>query len=138
MSDDLSIQQEHFQNGQEVSTEYSAGSDDFENESISSKKRGRKPKNFGLDESSSHSKKTIKFQFDEEALPEQLLNILKSMKEWGSKKDPSLVVLEALSRVDLEDWAQIAEAQTPLEVKFQAALEDPIMRAKLISLLSGK
>lgn len=60
------------------------------------------------------------------------------LKERGLKvPDFGIIVQEALGKMDEEWWKQKLEDLTPLEWKVQAALENPDMRDKLMSLLEG-
>ena len=51
--------------------------------------------------------------------------------------DLGAIVVEALAQVDEDWWKTKLESLTPLEYKLQAALENPDMREKLISILNN-
>ena len=60
------------------------------------------------------------------------------LKDRGLKNyDLSTVVGEALSTIDQGWWKEKLDELTPLEGKIQAALDNPEMREKLVSLLDG-
>lgn len=62
-----------------------------------------------------------------------------ALKDRGLKNfELSDIVAEALATVPKEWWDAKIEELTPLEWKLHAALENPEMRAKLMSLLEGK
>lgn len=62
-----------------------------------------------------------------------------ALKERGLKNfELSDIVAEALATVPKQWWDAKIEELTPLEWKLHAALENPEMRAKLMSLLEGK
>ena len=68
------------------------------------------------------------------------LNTLQnSLKDRGLKNfDLSETVSEAIATIPEEFWKEKLEALTPLEWKVQAALDNPEMRERLVSLLEGK
>ena len=75
------------------------------------------------------------------ALPESEDNPLtmfqREIRNRGIKSfDLSEIVMEALAEVGDEWWKDKLESLTPLEYKLQAALENPDMREKLISILN--
>lgn len=62
-----------------------------------------------------------------------------SLKNRGLKNyDLSETVAEALATIPKEWWSEKLEELTPLEWKVQAALDNPEMREKLVSLLEGQ
>ncbi|SMF32824.1 hypothetical protein [Pseudobacteriovorax antillogorgiicola] len=68
------------------------------------------------------------------------LNTLQNkLKDRGLKNyDLSETVSEALATIPKEWWDEKLEELTPLEWKVQAALDNPEMREKLVSLLEGQ
>jgi hypothetical protein len=68
-----------------------------------------------------------------------LQNFQNLLKDRGIKNlELGDIVSEALATVPKEWWDAKIEELTPLEWKLHAALENPEMRAKLLSLLEGK
>ncbi len=68
-----------------------------------------------------------------------LAHFQNALKERGIKNlEIGDIVSEALATVPKEWWDAKLEELTPLEWKLHAALENPEMRAKLMSLLEGK
>ena len=67
-----------------------------------------------------------------------LSQMLDTLKERGLKNyDLSEVVAEALQTIPESFWKAKLDDLTPLEWKIQAALDNPEMREKLVSLLDG-
>ncbi len=67
-----------------------------------------------------------------------LTQLSEKLKERGLKNyDLSDTVAEALATIPDTFWMEKLEALTPLEWKIQAALDNPDMREKLVSLLEG-
>lgn len=72
----------------------------------------------------------------EEAIDSPLNHLQNTLKDRGVKNlDLNGLVCEALAQVPEEWWETKIEELTPLKFKLDAALEDPKMREKLISLL---
>mgnify|MGYP003683321567 CR=1 FL=1 len=68
-----------------------------------------------------------------------LNTMLNSLRDRGLKNyDLSETVSEALATIPEDWWKEKLEDLTPLEWKVQAALENPEMREKLVSLLEGQ
>lgn len=68
-----------------------------------------------------------------------LFHFQNALKERGIKNlELSDLISEALATVPQEWWDAKLEELTPLEWKLHAALENPEMRAKLMSLLDAK
>ncbi len=68
-----------------------------------------------------------------------LFHFQNALKERGIKNiELSDLIAEALGTVPQEWWDAKLEELTPLEWKLHAALENPEMRAKLMSLLDAK
>lgn len=68
-----------------------------------------------------------------------LANFQNALKDRGIKNlEISDIVAEALATIPQEWWDAKLEELTPLEWKLHAALGNPEMRAKLMSLLEGK
>ncbi len=68
-----------------------------------------------------------------------LAHFQNALKERGIKNlEIGDIVSEALATVPKDWWDAKLEELTPLEWKLHAALENPEMRAKLMSLLEGK
>ena len=68
-----------------------------------------------------------------------LTTLSEALKERGLKNyDLSDTVSEALATIPESFWKEKLEELTPLEWKIQAALDNPEMREKLVSLLEGK
>lgn len=68
-----------------------------------------------------------------------LFHFQNGLKERGIKNfELSDLISEALATVPQEWWDAKLEELTPLEWKLHAALENPEMRAKLLSLLDAK
>lgn len=75
----------------------------------------------------------------EEAEDGRLTTLTNQLKDRGIKTpDLAPLVSEALEQMSDEWWAEKLEELTPLEWKVQAALENPDMREKLMSLLEGQ
>lgn len=75
----------------------------------------------------------------EEPVDSPLNHLQNLLKDRGVKSlDLNALVSEALLQISPEWWEQKAEELTPLKFKLDAALEDPKMREKLISLLEAK
>lgn len=73
---------------------------------------------------------------DEQSL---LFGFQQTLKERGLKNfELGDIVAEALATVPKEWWDAKVDEITPLEWKLHAALENPDMREKLMSLLNGK
>lgn len=69
----------------------------------------------------------------------QLFAFQQTLKERGVKSfELGDIVAEALATIPKEWWDAKIEEITPLEWKLHAALENPDMREKLMSLLNGK
>lgn len=69
----------------------------------------------------------------------QLFAFQQTLKERGVKNfELGDIVAEALATVPKEWWDAKIDEITPLEWKLHAALENPDMREKLMSLLNGK
>lgn len=67
-----------------------------------------------------------------------LTQLSEKLKERGLKNhDLSDIVAEALATIPESFWKDKLEELTPLEWKIQAALDNPEMREKLVSLLEG-
>lgn len=72
----------------------------------------------------------------EEGIDSPLNHLQNTLKDRGVKNlDLNGLVCEALAQVPEEWWETKIEELTPLKFKLDAALEDPKMREKLISLL---
>lgn len=72
----------------------------------------------------------------EEPIDSPLNHFQNTLKDRGVKNlDLNGLVCEALAQVPEEWWETKIEELTPLKFKLDAALEDPKMREKLISLL---
>lgn len=72
----------------------------------------------------------------EEPIDSPLNHLQNTLKDRGVKNlDLNGLVCEALAQVPEEWWETKIEELTPLKFKLDAALEDPKMREKLISLL---
>ena len=68
----------------------------------------------------------------------QLVKLQDDLKDRGLKNyDLSAVVSEALATIPETWWKEKLDELTPLEWKIQAALDNPEMREKLVSLLDG-
>ncbi len=68
-----------------------------------------------------------------------LSTLTNQLKDRGIKApDLAPVVQEALAQMSEKWWAEKLDDLTPLEWKVQAALENPEMREKLMSLLEGQ
>jgi phosphoribosyl-ATP pyrophosphohydrolase len=68
-----------------------------------------------------------------------LFHFQNALKDRGIKNlELSDIIVEALATVPQEWWDAKLEELTPLEWKLHAALGNPEMRAKLLSLLEGK
>ncbi len=68
-----------------------------------------------------------------------LFQFQQTLKERGVKNyELGDIVAEALATVPKEWWDAKIDEVTPLEWKLHAALENPEMREKLMSLLNGK
>ncbi|MBC7661313.1 MAG: hypothetical protein H7249_16585 [Chitinophagaceae bacterium] len=73
---------------------------------------------------------------DEQSL---LFGFQQTLKERGVKNfELGDIVAEALATIPKEWWDAKVEEITPLEWKLHAALENPDMREKLMSLLNGQ
>ena len=73
---------------------------------------------------------------DEQSL---LFTFQQTLKERGVKNfELGDIVAEALATIPKEWWDAKVEEVTPLEWKLHAALENPAMREKLMSLLNGQ
>lgn len=69
----------------------------------------------------------------------QLFAFQQTLKERGLKNfELGDIVTEALATIPKEWWDAKVDEITPLEWKLHAALENPDMREKLMSLLNGK
>lgn len=69
----------------------------------------------------------------------QLFAFQQTLKERGLKNfELGDIVAEALATIPKEWWDAKVDEITPLEWKLHAALENPDMREKLMSLLNGK
>ena len=67
-----------------------------------------------------------------------LSNIQNKLRDRGLKNyDLSETVSEALATIPSDWWDEKLDELTPLEWKVQAALDNPEMREKLVSLLEG-
>lgn len=68
-----------------------------------------------------------------------LLSLQNALRDRGLKNyDLSETVSEALATIPQEWWKAKLEDLTPLEWKVQAALDNPDMREKLVTLLEGR
>ena len=73
-----------------------------------------------------------------EPIDSPLNRFQKNLRDRGVKNiDLNQIVSEALSQVPEAWWDQRLDEVTPIEFKLQQAMEDPEMREKIISLLSG-
>ena len=104
-------------------------------------KDAEKPKSAAKAQSKSGASKapTKKVRLVLSVEDESRINILvEGLKQRGLKNyDLSDVVGEALETIEEDWWREKLEELTPLEWKIQAALENPEMREKLVSLLEG-
>ena len=102
----------------------------------SGKKRGRKAKS-EADLGGILIKKPLKLSLDEEKLPEGLVNLLAIQKQYGVRYDLGDIILEALSKLSETDWAELSAEKIPENVIIMAALEDPEMRERLMSIINS-
>lgn len=74
----------------------------------------------------------------EEAEDGRLHSLMNDLKDRGVKSpDLGPIITAALATIPDEWWTEKLEELTPLEWKVQAALENPDLREKLVSLLEG-
>lgn len=105
-------------------------------EASSSSKAAKKSKRQGAEAKSQLKKIRLTI---EEAEDGRLHTFMNALRDRGVKSpDLGVLVAEALATVDENWWSNKVEELTPLEWKVQAALENPDLREKLVTLLEGK
>ena len=108
----------------------------LEEESAPKKRRGRRPKSELLGEAESYKKK-IKVVFEESDLPAGLASFAAKMKTLGIKDvNMAELVVASLDLLTKEQWAQLEEKYTPIELRIKAALSNPNTKDKLLEILS--
>jgi len=106
------------------------------NEESASGKSVKKSKRQGAEAKSQLKKIRLTI---EEAEDGRLHTFMSALRDRGVKNpDLGLLISEALATVNEDWWSSKIEQLTPLEWKVQAALENPDLREKLVTLLEGK
>ncbi|MFW7379575.1 MAG: hypothetical protein ACOH5I_12250 [Oligoflexus sp.] len=116
--------------GDNIEIEESSG------EESSSSKSAKKSKRQGAEAKTQLKKLRLTIEETEDG---RLHTFMNALRDRGVKNpDLGVLVSEALATVNEDWWTNKIEELTPLEWKVQAALENPDLREKLVTLLEGK
>jgi predicted TIM-barrel fold metal-dependent hydrolase len=120
------------ENGDNIEFEEPTGQED----DAKAQKKQSSAKRKGADSQSKTKKVRLTIEETEEG---RLTSLMNTLKDRGVKNpDLGHVVAEALATIPEPWWEEKLDELTPLEWKVQAALDNPDMREKLVTLLEGK